>query len=238
VKFHNINEDVVIKKVDEIFEFIKEGGNPEQFSFSEQCRIDTICYVLNRVEPHYIVSSRGVARFGLETAEYQQLNVDITALVYSAIKQVNQNKRFSPGGALETAADADSPIFNIPTILGRVLNGLNFAPMSDMTIELRYNEDGQLTPMIDGNWQNPCKLVSQTLGTFTFWPGPVSAPMFDLKQVFEFTLTAMKEGFETISHSFETLVTSELQHSRAFSMDRTLKLRDLYMFPVEEGTEF
>jgi competence protein ComFB len=238
VKFHNTNEDVVIKKVDEIFEFIKEGGNPEHFSFSEQCRIDTICYVLNRVEPHYIVSSRGVARFGLETPEHRQLKVDITALVYDAIKQINQNKRSSSGSALETSASADSPVFNIPTILGRIFNGLNFAPMSDMMIELHHNQDRQLTPMIDGNWQNPCKLVSQTVGSFTFWPSPVSAPALDIKQVFEFAITAKKEGFETINHSFETLVTSELQRNSAFSMDRTIKLCDLYMFPVEENAEF
>jgi competence protein ComFB len=236
MRFHNTNEDVVISKVDEIFEFIQKQGNPEHFCFSEQCRLDTICYVLNRVEPHYIVSSRGVARFGLDTTERQQLKIDVTALVYDALKIVAQNKRSLPSGTLETSLAEHSPMFNIPTILGKFLNGVNFAPMVDAKLELRL--DGELTPMIDERWQNPCKLVAQNPGVFSFWPSPVPTEALGIRQVFQFAISAEREGFETVHHFFDVEAVSEAQYHSAFSMDRSIKLQDLYMFPVGEGDDF
>ncbi|MDR1325744.1 MAG: late competence development ComFB family protein [Treponema sp.] len=235
MKFHNINEDVVISKVDEIFEFIQKQGNPEHFCFSEQCRLDTICYVLNRVEPHYIVSSSGVARFGLDTTERRQLKIDVTALVYDAIKKVTQNTRSFPMAYLGPALE-DSPVFNIPTILGKFLNGVNFAPMVDAKLELRL--DGKLTPMIDERWQNPYKLVSDNPGIFSFWPSPVPTEALGIRQVFKFVISAEKEGFETVHHFFEAEAMSEAQRHSAFSMDRSISLYDLYMFPVGGEDDF
>lgn len=236
MKFHNANEDVVINKVDEIFESIQKQGNPEHFCFSEQCRLDTICYVLNRVEPHYIVSSRGVAHFGLETAERQQLKIDITALVYDAIKTVAQNKRSLPSSASGASLAEDSPMFNIPTILGKLLNGVNFAPMVDVELELHL--DGKLIPMIDERWQNPYKLIAPNQGIFSFWPSPIPTEARGVRQVFKFAVSAKREGFETVHHFFEMEAVSEAQRHSAFSMDRSVKLQDLYMFPVGEEDDF
>ncbi|MDR1398912.1 MAG: late competence development ComFB family protein [Treponema sp.] len=236
MKFHNTNEDVVINKVDEIFESIQKQGNPQNFCFSEQHRLDTICYVLNRVEPHYIVSSRGVACFGLETVERQQLKIDITALVYDAIKKIAQNDRSLPDSALGTNLAEDSPMFNIPTILGKLLNGVNFEPMVDVELELCL--DGKRTPMIDGRWQNPCKLASQNSGIFSFWPSPVPAEALGVRQVFKFAISAEMEGFETVHHFFDVEAVSEVQCHSAFSMDRSINLHDLYMFPVDKEDDF
>jgi competence protein ComFB len=236
MKFHNTNEDVVINKVDEIFESIQKQGNPGHFCFSEQFRLDTICYVLNRVEPRYIVSSRGVARFGLDTAERQQLKIDITALVYDAIKKIAQNERSLPSGASEASLAENSPVFNIPTILGKLLNGVNFAPMADVELELRLEE--KLIPMIDERWQNPYKLIAQNQGIFSFWPSPIPTETLGVRQVFKFAISAKREGFETIHHFFEVEAVSEAQYHNAFSMDRSVKLHDLYIFPVGEEDDF
>jgi competence protein ComFB len=236
MKFHNTNEDVVISKVNEIFEFIQKQGNPEHFCFSEQCRLDTICYVLNRVEPHYIVSSRGVASFGLDTTERQQLTIDIATLVYDALKRVTQNERSLPRSMLVESPVKDSPVFNIPTILGKLLNGVNFEPMVDVLLELRFN--GKLTPMIDERWQNPYKLVSQNPGVFSFWPSPIPTEALGIRQLFKFTISAKREGFETVYHFFEAEVVSEARQYNAFSMDRSIKLADLYMFPAGEEDDF
>jgi competence protein ComFB len=230
VRFHNTNEEVVFAKVDEIFDYIKRTGNPDNISFSEQCRVDTICYVLNRVKPRYVVSNRGVARVGQELFDNQQHDADINILVYEAIKQVNSNMR--PETADADAID-DTPVFNIPTILGRLFNGINFAPMFDVTLELRCN--GESVPMINGNWQNPYKIVSHTAGMFTFWPSPVSAAASGISCVFEFVLIAECADFEPLNHFFEVPVISETKQNDAFSMKRTVKLPELYMFPPAEG---
>jgi competence protein ComFB len=236
MRFHNTNEDVVISKVDEIFEFIQKQGNPERFCFSEQCRLDTICYVLNRVEPHYIVSSKEVVRFGLDTTEHQQLEIDVTTLVYDGLKNFAQNRHSLSNGVLGAGLAEDSLAFNIPTILGKFLNGVNFAPMVDVELELRL--DGRLIPMIDERWQNPCTLASENLGIFSFWPSPAPAEALGLRQVFKFAISAKKEGFETVRHFFEVEVVSEAQRYSAFSVERSINLYDLYMFPEGEEDEF
>ena len=58
---HNTVEDIVITRVDEIFKTLDEEGN-KKFCTCNQCRLDVICYVLNRLRPHYIVSHKGASR--------------------------------------------------------------------------------------------------------------------------------------------------------------------------------
>jgi competence protein ComFB len=227
MRFHNTNEEVVFAKVDAIFDFIKHTGNPDNISFSEQCRVDTICYVLNRVKPCYVISNRGVARVGQEMFDSQQIDADIDSLVYEAIKRVSRNMRPGSEQANVDAVD-DSPVFNIPTILGRLLNGINFAPMTDVTLELRCN--GELVPMIDRNWQNPYRIVPNTAGMFTFWPSPVAAPAKGVSRIFDFLLTADSAGFESAQHFFEVPVLSDVRWNNAFSREKTVKLPEIYMF--------
>jgi competence protein ComFB len=149
--------------------------------------------------------------------------------VYEAIKQVNSNMRPETEPAAADALD-DSPVFNIPTILGRLFNGINFAPMTDVTLELRCN--GELVPMINGNWQNPYKIVSYTAGMFTFWPSSVSATTSGISRTFEFLLTAECAEFESLNYFFEVPIISEAQRNNAFSREKTVKLPELYMFPA------
>jgi competence protein ComFB len=92
--------------------------------------------------------------------------------------------------------------------------------------------------MIDERWQNPYKLVSDNPGIFSFWPSPVPAEALGIRQVFKFVISAEKEGFETVHHFFEVEAVSEAQHHSAFSMDRSIKLHDLYMFPVGDEDDF
>jgi competence protein ComFB len=89
--------------------------------------------------------------------------------------------------------------------------------------------------MKDSNWQNPYNLVPNTEGTFTFWPNPIPAEGVDLHKTFEYSIKIEAPGFETLNHFFKIPVISEIQSASSFSMDRTFKLPDLYMFPP--GTE-
>jgi competence protein ComFB len=124
--FHNIVEDKVIARVDEIFKTIEEEGYKGKYCTCNQCRMDTICYALNRLRPQYIVSHRGASRTNWEGSERQQQVADITTVIYEGLKRVNHNQRPNfPHKAESDSAhnDPKKPVFNVPTIMGRLFNG-------------------------------------------------------------------------------------------------------------------
>ena len=233
MELHNIVEDIVISMVAEIFNEIEEKGNPDELCLCEQCRTDTACYVLNRTAPFYIVSNRGAARIQLENIESQQKEADITVLIYEGLRRVNHNHR--PGRDIPSQfVPSDKPVYNIPNITGRLFDGNNFAPISGVKMELLCN--GVLVPMKDRNWQNPFNLVTHTEGTYSFWPIPALADKIGNRIIFEYTLKVESEEneYEPITHVFSIPVISEIQTTKSFTLERTYKLPDLFMFPPGE----
>jgi competence protein ComFB len=233
---HNVSEDNVIKTAQEIFEAVKKGGNPDGLCLCEQCRLDTICYTLNRVEPRYIVSNRGLTRVEREGSERHQAHADITALVYKGLQQVNHNLRPT---AVHDDTLPESIVkklsFDIPTIVGRLFDGETFAPVSGVTVELHCN--GELVPMRNTNWQNPYTLVANTPGTFTFWPAPVPAAMVDMHHIFEYSITIESPKYDTLTHFFKIPTVSTFQVEPTYFMNRTFKLPDLYLFSPGEAEQ-
>jgi competence protein ComFB len=233
-KIHNLTEDIVVQEIDKICGEIEKDDRKRHICTCSQCRLDAACYVLNRTKPLYVVSNRGAARLERETLERQQKDVDITVLVYRALEEVAHNRRpyfDHQQPALEP--EKHLVVFNIPVIFGRVFNGVNFAPLSGIGVELL--RDGKLSVMRDLNWQNPCRIVKDTEGTFTFWPEPVPAETVGEQSVFEFTVQIKTEGYEILNSFFEIPVVSEAESDIPFSMNRTFKLKDMYLFP--EGAE-
>jgi competence protein ComFB len=92
--------------------------------------------------------------------------------------------------------------------------------------------------MKNRNWQNPCTLVENTQGAFTFWPESIPAKEAGIRKSFEYSIKIEAEGFETLSHFFAVPVLSEAGDAESFSMDRTLKLPDLYLFPPGGDEDF
>jgi len=236
MELHNTIKGKVISKVEEIFETIDKSENGGKFCTCDQCKMDVICYVLNRTPPRYIVSNRGASRSLEEGIEWQQQAADIAALIYDGLKQVNHNLRpnFTHSSEKNVASNvAEIPKFNIPTIMGRVFNGNNFAPVSEATVELLWA--GELVTMRDGNWQNPYHIVHHIEGNYSFWPAPVEASKVDNHKIFEYILRVTAPEFEVLTHTFKLPVASEIQAAMSFSPDRTFKLPDLYMFPPGEA---
>ena len=232
---HNTVEDTVISRVDEIFEAIEKDGS-KGFCTCNQCRMDVICYALNRLKPHYISSHKGAARTRWEGIEQQQQTADVSAMIHEGLKRVNHNQRpnCSHQAADEgTGPNVKYPVFNVPTIMGRLYDGSNFSPLSDVDVELLW--EGELVPMKDGNWQNPCHLVPTAEGTFSFWPAPAQSSKANNHKIFSYTLRVSSPEFETLNHFFKIPVASELRASASFSLERTFKLPDLYMFPPGEA---
>jgi competence protein ComFB len=235
MELHNTVEDLIISQVEDIFETLEKGGNPEKLCTCDQCRTDTACYVLNRIAPYYIVSNRGAARVEHESIERQQRNADITALIWEGLKRVNHSQRPTVSHTAHNvfAAACREPVFNIPTIVGRLFNGNNFSPLAGLKVELL--RDGEMVTMRDSNWQNPYNLVTNTEGTFTFWPSPIPAPVPEEHKSFEYSIRVESPDFDTLHHFFKIPVISEIQVSPSFNLGRTFKLPDLYMFPPGEA---
>jgi competence protein ComFB len=236
MELHNTMEDRILARVEDIFSTIGKEGNPDNFCTCSQCRMDTACYVLNRTTPHYIVSNRGAARVQQESIEQQQKDADITALIYEGLKRVNHNQRPNFKHTLiagNSKVISENPVFNIPTIVGRLFDGGNFAPLSGVKVELLRN--GELVVMKDANWQNPYNMVPNTDGTFTFWPVPIPADTADDRKTFEYSLKVEAPEFETLIHYFKIPVISEVLTAASFTLGRTFKLPDLYMFPPGEA---
>lgn len=233
---HNTTEDRVLLLVHEIFDTIEKEGKEDKPCTCFQCRLDTACYVLNRLPSKYVVSSRGVARVEGESIEKQQEDADIVSLIYEGLHKIAKSRRphFNHNSAdREGPINLEGPVYNIPTIIGRVFNGTNFEPISNIDVVLL--SDGKPAPMIDPNWQNPYRLIPNTAGTFTFWPKPQKAERTGIEKTFSFSILIKAEGFEDLHHILTISVISEDQIQTSYSMQRTYKIPDLYLFPQEEN---
>jgi competence protein ComFB len=233
MEIHNMTESWVIEKVNSVCDSIEKDDANSAICTCEQCRQDTVCYVLNRATPYYVVSHRGMTRANQESFAAQQNRVDLTALVYEGLRLVNHNQRSYANHSKDKPEieKNNSPLFNIPAIGGRILNGLNFSPVVDSTVELFRK--GALVPMKDSNWQNPYNLIHNTNGAFTFWPAPESAAAEGIREAIQFVIKISGSGFEDVYHSFTVPVTSENSPS-SLVMDKIYKLPDLYVFPPGE----
>jgi len=232
---HNTNEDLVFECVQNIFEEIQKSGNPEQFCLCYQCRIDTICYTLNRIEPNYIVSNRGFTRIEHSGIKKQQTEADINALIYKGLRLVQHNMRPTAphdgtDGVIHKIA---SPVFDIPTIAGRIFNGISFEPIVGVEVSLFY--EGELVKMRNSNWQNPFTMVASTPGAFSFWPAPIEADIPDLAKEFKFSLKVNSPDYEELNHFFSLNSTSKFHNPHSYALNRTFKLPDLYLFPPGEA---
>lgn len=81
--FHNIMEDVVEKKLEEIVETLG-------CCTCEKCRLDIASYALNRLPPKYVVTLQGELLCKLDTEEYQ-FEMDVVSLIVQAAQIIKQH---------------------------------------------------------------------------------------------------------------------------------------------------
>lgn len=227
---HNIMEELVYNEVNSLFDTAKKDNAPWLTCSCMQCRLDTICYVLNRIPPKYIKSSRGLAYSQLEESiDKSQLSADINTIGFEGMKQVLLSKR-PHSGTLPNMPTP--PIFNFPTIVGRVLDGLTFEPVKELSVLLLINS--QKAEPIDSTWENPYTLSRHTPGTFTFWVKPISVAKEDMKKVFPFEIQIKREGYDPINHFFEIGVTSESFIRTIYTTEHCYTIPDLHLFPIDK----
>ncbi len=231
MKVHNLMEDIVENIVTELFEDTTKVD--PALSGCLQCRMDVVCYVLNRVKPEYIISGRGLIHFEDDYHDKMQLEADIIALASVGIRKITEIKR--PYYLTTERKDPqDYPfLFNFPAIMGRVLNGKTFEPVENTLISLYL--DDKPARMIDQTWENPYLIVRSTRGYFSFMAEPLPAEALGEKKSFSFELRIVKEGFEPLNHFFTLECTSEKEKKVSYTIEQTYSNETLYLFP--EGDE-
>jgi len=234
---HNTNEDVVFTEAEKIFEEIQKNGNPEGFCLCEQCRADTICYTLNRIEPYYIMSNRGLTRLEFTGMKRQQVEADVNTLLYKGIRLVNHNLRPTAphDGSSSQKPKINSPVFDIPPISGRIFDGISFEPVVDIDIAL-YSE-GELVPARNNNWQNPYTIVPSTPGVYSFWPAPLITTEADISKDIKFAIKVNSPNYEVLNHHFDITLISRNIDPQSQTLNRSFKLPDLYLFPPGEAEQ-
>lgn len=231
---HNIMEDLVQKSVNKFYDQVKAANAPWLTCDCENCRLDTISYVLNRVPPKYVVSSRGITH-SVDTLNDHQLKADMEALILEGMRIVSSTKRpFHNSDRKDCAIETiEKPAFNFSNITGTILDGSTFEPVTNATVLLKIN--GKPADMIDKTWNNPFITCKSTRGSYNFWMKPIEAPKAGTKKTFRMQLEISASGYSPLSFHFELPVTAEATSRSEIDTTFTLKLKDLVIF--KEGIE-
>ena len=231
---HNLMEDLVIQNVGEMYDQVKDAKAAWLTCDCENCRLDTVSYVLNRIPPKYIVSGRGVTHAS-ETLNNKQFMADVNALILEGMRTVSSTKRpFHTNDRKDcTVVADDKPSFNFPTCTGTILDGSTFEPITGAIVTIKM--DGQLVEMIDKTWSNPYTTCQSTKGTFSFWAKPITAEKEGDQKKFVFTFEISAQGYTSTVYNIGVPVISEGSSRKEIDSTYFLKLKDFILF--KEGIE-
>ncbi|MBR5581424.1 MAG: late competence development ComFB family protein, partial [Treponema sp.] len=220
MKVQNVMESYITNRTNALYDEFAESKNTFITCSCDNCRMDTICYVLNRIHPKYVVSGRGMTYANL--ALNGQIMADIDAMIIDGMRIVNAAKRpYHEKRKIENPAE-NVPAFNFPVFMGAVYDGHTFEPMSGVTVEL--TADGKLVSMEDASWENPTLTYKPGKGSFTFKPIAIPADKEGETKNFPFTITIRAENYQPLIYSFNIPVTSSLGELPFIS----LKVQDSY----------
>jgi competence protein ComFB len=221
---HNILEEEVIERVNNIYNQAKEQGIAWLTCDCEQCRLDTTSYVLNRIPPKYIVSGRGM-NHNVSSTDAQQ-KADMDSLIFEAMRIVSSVQRPFHAQNNKSSEEEAGEFYNFPTFIGSVFDGDTFEPLANASITIKMNNE--IAPMIDHTWTNPCTTTKSTKATYSFWVKPQQAQ--DKSSIFNFSLEISAEGYESITYAFELPVMKEDKAKKSLNSTYSLKIQDLFLF--------
>ncbi|NNM67771.1 MAG: late competence development ComFB family protein [Spirochaetales bacterium] len=228
MRVHNLVKDLVVQKVEEIFSSSDLASVPPD---DPGTKMDIICFVLNRIPPQYVVSGRGMAYS--ESQDYQQKIqrlADITRLVKEGLEMVRMNRRDRTNAPFNESKEGR--FFNFPSFIGRLFDGANFAPLHDLEVSLLH--EGKLLRVIDPNWQNPYKLVTNTAGTYLFWPHPIPALDHETQKTFHLEIAVEDPRWDPLHYHVEITLNAESDFVDFIDTRGSFRIKDLYLFPRED----
>jgi competence protein ComFB len=239
---HNIMEDVVSDYLEEILKEKKD------ICSCIQCKTDMACYVLNKVKPMYVVSSRGIIHSENKRRLNFQDDIDIYSIILEAIDVISLAKRHDVDIKIpeidimkemkeNEAILRSSYFFNFPQIVGRILDSQTFEPIFDAEVTLNVKIADENVRMFNNNWKNPLTIVPQMEGVFTFWPAPVVGEKEGIQKEFQLNIKIKKEGYECIRRYFEIQSISTNELTRKIKQGKIYRMEDIYLYPEGLGEE-
>lgn len=235
MNIHNIMEEFVTDRVNSLYDEVMKQKSVWLTCDCEHCRLDTICYVLNRVTPRYVVGGRGVTHNTNLIKENAQIKIDIEKLCIEGMRLVNTAKRpYHQSGTKRAGVSIEvkTAEFNFPTFMGNVFDGNSFEPLSGASVKLSLN--GETVEMIDSTWQNPCNTFEATKGSYSFWMAPQEAVSEGMNKKFNFTVEVTCPGYTPVNYSFTVPLTSEKIDSIELNSTYSVKIQDIFLFKEEE----
>lgn len=230
----NLMEDFAKAQIDDMYERLKKENTSLQVCDCENCRIDTLCYVLNRVPPKYTVSGRGVNHAQRELETLKQISADVDTVIMEGIRLINSSKRPNHNAAAYTKKaekiKAKTPYFVFPIISGYVYDGTTFEPLEGAKITLLLNK--KIAVMDDSTWQNPSKTFKAIEGSYSFCVKPEKTLRAGKTKDFNFELKIEAEGYDTVDYSFAIPISSKIPDG-ASAANFSLKVQDLFLFPSD-----
>lgn len=226
---HNMMEEIVELYVNNLYDQVKKEKIKWLSCDCENCRLDTVSYVLNRIPPKYVVSGRGVAHTTTEIDD-SQIKADIEARAIEGMRIVSSTKRpfHTEDRKNCQISENASPAFNFCTFTGTVLDGNTFEPITNATILLKC--EGTPAEMIDMTWSNPYQTVKSTNGAYSFWMKSVPAEKAGITKQFNFSIEVSAPGYTSQVSHFDMPITSEDKFRNELNSVYSVKLKDVVLF--------
>lgn len=226
---HNIMEDIVTKAVTKLYDNTKADDIAWLTCDCENCRLDTISYVLNRVPAKYIVSGRGVTH-SVETFDDKQLLADVETIALEGMKIVNSTKRPFHTSTIKpkTKKEMETPSYNFPTITGTVLDGSTFEPLEGANLKIFCN--GKEAEMIDYTFSNPLTICKQAKGNFSFWIKSAKTRKADTTKTFQIKIEVTAPGYTPLTHHFEIPLISDATVHSTLDSNYSIRIKDFVLF--------
>ena len=225
---HNLMEEIVKQEVDLLYENAKNEKVEWLSCDCENCRLDTVSFVLNRIPPKYVVSGRGATHAAMDL-ENIQLQADVEALAMEGMRTVSSTKRpYHLDSHNDDASESVQSYFNFNSFTGRIFDGATFEPVSNATVLLKF--EGETAQMIDSSWSNPYVTVDATKGSFSFWVKSVPASKPGEKKMFHFSIEINAPGYEKLIFHFELPVLSESGKRTNFDSTFAFRMNDFVIF--------
>jgi competence protein ComFB len=224
MEIRNLMEEIVGQAVLEICEEEKKQGSAYT---TPECCTDVVCFVLNRISPHYISSSRGVAHGEKLLNENPQLRIDVMALVHEGFKRIAHIQR-SYYFKDSDVPQVTGPVFVFPVIKGRFIDSGDFSAAKNVEVCLK-TIDGEIVKMLDPRWQNPFFLDEKISGNYLFLPHPLSSSQPGEEKLFEFELSVEAKGFEPFKHFFQFALTAKPGYEMTLGGIHDYRLHDFYL---------
>lgn len=225
----NIMESIVENEVNKLYEEAKKENASWLSCDCSHCRLDTVCYVLNRIPPKYIVSSRGITHSFMDWNEHQ-VKADLDTIAMEGMKIVSSSKRpfHSNDNVIVHEKIIEKPAFNFSTFVGSVIDGSTFEPIVDAKIILKCN--GKVAEMIDKTWSNPYITYKGTKGNYSFWLKPDKAETEGEHRVYKFKIEASADGYTPVVYNFEVPFISDSVTKYRLDSTFSLKIKDIVLF--------